>query len=83
MRDRVEVALQVGVDDVRVAALSNSSTRRSASLHPRAGAKAVAVLGEVALEDRFQHHPQRRLDHPVANRRNPQRPLLLLPGLGM
>src|SRR2546428_492617 len=33
-----------------------------------------AVL-EVGLEDRFQHKLCRRLHHPVAHRRNPQRPL--------
>ena len=62
--------------------LSRWSTRRSASLHPRLRPEPVTVLGKVPLEDRLQHLPQRRLHHPVPNRRNPQRPFSVATRLG-
>src|SRR5271157_1401175 len=82
MRNRVEVALQIGIDDVRVTRfeqLVHSTQRVFAS---PAGAKAVAVLREITLEDRFQDVQQCRLNHPVAHCGNSQRPLFLTPRFG-
>ena len=51
-------------------------------LGPASGTEAVAVLGKLRLEDRFQYVPQRGLHHAVAYRGDAQRPLLLAAGLG-
>src|SRR5205823_5217061 len=79
---RVEIALQVGVDDVDVAGFEQFIDPPQRVLATPSGAKAVAVRGEVVLEDRLQHRAQRRLDHPVSHRWYPQRTLLLAPRLG-
>ena len=54
MRDRVEVAFQIGIDDVRVARLEQLVHSTQRVFTSPSGAKAVAVLREVVLEDRFQ-----------------------------
>src|SRR5213595_2802042 len=63
-RDRVEVALQVGIDDVAVAGFEQLIDPPQRVLAAPSGAKAVAVASEVPLEDRLQHQSQCRLhDH--------------------
>src|SRR5216110_3556889 len=42
--------------------------------------KPVALLGEVALEDRFEHVSRGRFDGPIAHRGYAQRALLARPG---
>ena len=44
--------------------------------------KSIAALGERDVEDRFQHMQQRRLQHPISNAGNPQRPQFLAARLG-
>jgi hypothetical protein len=74
MVDRVEVALDVPVHDVSVAAIPQQANRfqriRGAALRP----KPVRAAFEVRLKDRLDHEPRRRLHHSVAHRRDPQRP---------
>ena len=47
------------------------------------GAKAVAVLGELPLEDRLQDVRNGALHHAVSHRGDAQRPRLCVPGFGM
>jgi hypothetical protein len=54
VRDRVEVALQVGIDDVGVTGLEQPVHPPQRVFTSPSGARAVALRGEVALEDRFQ-----------------------------
>ena len=51
-------------------------------LGPAPGAEAVALRGEIHLEDRFQDVPQRPLHAAVAPRRDAQRSFLLAARLG-
>ena len=71
-RDRVEVALQVGVNHMDVSRLQQFIHTSQRVLTPHARPKAVALCGEVPLVDRFQHHAQCRLDHPVLDGRDSQ-----------
>ena len=82
MRDCVEVALQVGVDDVGVARFEQFIDSSQCVFASPVGAKAVTVFGEFVLEDWFYHHSHCRLNHPVSDRRDAQRPLLLRPRFG-
>ena len=72
LRDRIEIAFQIGIDDDDVPGLEQFLYPPQCGLASPIGAKAVAVRREVPLEDRFQHHAQRRLYHPVAYRWYPQ-----------
>ena len=76
-RDRVEVTLQVGVNDVDVARLEPFIHAAEGVLTPHARPEPVALSGEVPLVDRFQHHAQRRPHHPVLDGRYSQWALLL------
>jgi site-specific DNA recombinase len=76
LRDRVEVALPIGIDDMDVAGFEQFIDPPQRVLTAPSGAKAVTVAGKVLLEDRFQDQPQRRLDHPVTDRGDAQRTLL-------
>jgi len=82
VRDRVEVALQIGIDDMRVPGLQEFVHPPQRVLAAPSGAEAVAVLSEVLLEDRFEHHSQGRLNYSVAYGRYPQRTLLLTSRFG-
>jgi len=82
MPNRVEVALEVQFHAPAVALAQKF-------LHPfhrfaasASGSKPVALLGEVMLEDRFEHLLQFPFHRPVAHRRYAQRPLLGRAGLG-
>src|ERR1700730_9747027 len=72
LRDRVEVALQIGINDVDVTGREQSCHPPQRVLAAPSGAEAVAVRGEVLLVDRLHHHAKRRLYHPVAYRWYPQ-----------
>ena len=72
LRDRVEIAFQVGIDNEDVSALEQFLHPPQRVLAAPVGAKAVAVRRKVPFEDRFHHHAQRRLYHPVAYRWYPQ-----------
>src|SRR5439155_14110073 len=73
--DRVEIALQIGVDDVDVAGREQPFDPPQGVLATPSGAKAVAVRREIVLEDRLQHRAQCRLHHPVLHRGYPRRTL--------
>jgi len=60
VRDRVEVALQIGIHDIGVSGFKQFLHATQPVFAPPSGAKAVAVFGEFPLEDRFQSHPQGR-----------------------
>ena len=67
------------MDMARLEQLIHTSER---VLAPYTRAKAVALCGKVPLVDRFQHHAQRRLYHPILDGRYSQRARLLAPRLG-
>src|ERR1017187_5064175 len=82
VRNRVEVALEIQVPAPRAAL-----TQWCLAPWPRlptaaSGSKPVALLGEVLLEDRFEHVFQGRFHPPVAHRRYAQRSLFPRTGLG-
>jgi hypothetical protein len=74
MRDRVEVALKVGVDHKRVAFLDEliHFAQRIPAAAPRS--KPVTHRPERRLEDRFKHKLHCSLDDTILDRGNPQRP---------
>src|SRR2546421_2665242 len=82
LRYRVEVALQISIDDPGVSCFEQvvNTTQRIFAAPTRT--KPIAVLSEVSFEDRFQHVTQRRLYHSVTHRRNAQRSLLATTRLG-
>src|SRR5882724_2836853 len=73
MRDSVEVALQVGIHHPRVACFQQVCYSSQSLLGSTLWPKPITLLRKVSLEDRFQYMTKRRLRHPVAHRRNPQR----------
>src|ERR1019366_3667180 len=81
-RDRVEVALQVRIDDMHEAFVQQRFDPFEGMMTASSVPKAVAVLGEGDVEDRFQHMQQRRLHHPISNAWNAQRPLFRAAWLG-
>ena len=82
VRDRVEIALQVGVHHIGVAGLQQGIDATQGVFGAAARAEAVALLGKFPLEDRLQHVSHRRLHHPVLNRGNAQRAPLAAARLG-
>src|SRR5690554_4904209 len=74
VRDRVEVALQVGIDHEGEAFLEQTIyfAQRVTAAAPRP--KAVALRTERGLEDRFDDEFHRHLRDPVLDRRDAQRP---------
>ncbi len=75
MRDRIEVAGQIGVDHVGVTP-ANMPVHFLDRVHrPARGTVAVGIVLEVSLEDRFQHDLGGGLDHPIPDRRNAERSL--------
>src|SRR6516165_4505891 len=70
-RNGVEVALQIGTDDMDVPGLEQPFHPPQRVLAPSSGAKAITVRGKVPLED------QRRLHQTVADRGDSQRTLPL------
>ena len=82
VRDRVEVALQVGVHHVDVARLEQLIDPTQGVFAAASRTKPVAVFREVALEDRLDHVHHRRLHHAIAHRGNAQRSRLVRARLG-
>ena len=82
MRNRVEVAFQVGVHDVRVACLEQLIDPTQGVFAAASGPESVAVFREVALEDRLDHVHDRRLDDAVTHRGNAQRSRFVRARLG-
>lgn len=74
--DRVEVALDVGVHDVSVAAPPREADRFQGLRGAASRAEPVGPVPEPGLEDRLEHDLGRHLHHTVAHRRDAQRPLL-------
>ena len=74
MRDRVEIAGQVGVHHVGVAVLDQpiDFPQRVMASAPRS--EAVAPVAEPRFENRFDHEPDSLLDDAILDRRNAQRP---------
>src|SRR5713226_6454603 len=82
LRYRVEVALQISIDDPGVSCFEQAVNTTQRIFAAPARTKPIAVLSEVSFEDRFQHVTQRRLYHSVTHRRNAQRSLLATTRLG-
>src|SRR6266446_80416 len=74
MRDRVEVALKVGVDHKRVAFLDELIHFAQRIPAAASRSKPVTHRPERRLEDRFKHKLHCRLNDAILDRRNPQRP---------
>lgn len=74
--DRVEVALDVHVHDMRVPCLKQFFHTSQRVLATASGAEPVAVFGEAVFEDWLDGHSHRCLHHAVGDRRNTQRSLL-------
>ena len=82
MRDCVKVAFQIRIHDPVFPLLSNSVTRLSASLHPFPP-EPVALFANSRSKIGSMHLQHCSLYHPVSYRRDPERSLLLAPGLGI
>jgi len=76
MGNRIEVGLEVRIHDKCVALMKQGGYLSQCILAAAAGAKPIALAGEVPLKDRFQNIAQRSLDNPVPNRGNTQRSFL-------
>ena len=74
MRDRIEVLRQVRIDDFHIT-LVQASGLFHGLVRPASGPKGERARMKVRLEDRHQHQVQRRLHHPVFDRRDAQRAL--------
>jgi site-specific DNA recombinase len=72
VRNRVEVAFQVGVHDVNVAGLKQLFDPAQGVLASASRSESVAVFREVTLEDRLDDVHDRRLNHPIPHRGNAQ-----------
>src|SRR5437867_3883167 len=79
MRNGIEVALEVGIHTPDLTLVQELLHAIHCLPTAPAGPKPVAVLGEIALKDRFEYVPHSRLDGPVAHRGNSQRSLLVRP----
>ncbi len=73
VRNRVEIAFQIGVHDMHVAGLQQLIDSPQRVFATSSRAKSVAVFCEVTLEDRFDDVHNRRLHDPISHRRNAQR----------
>src|SRR5262249_42281363 len=82
LRDRVEVAFQVGIDDVDVTGPEQFLQPPQRVLASPVGAKAVAVRRKVPLEDLSHPQPRRALPPPVASCWYPRRAHPRPPRLG-
>src|SRR5882672_1293209 len=80
--NRVEVALQIGIDDMEVTVLEQLLDPPQRVLATLSGPETVAVRSKVSLEYWLQHHAKRRLYHPVTDRWYSQRTLLLTSRFG-
>ena len=72
MRDFVEAGPDVALDDPLIRVGRQVPHLGHRVMDPMAGAEPVGTREEIRLEDRLQHQLQGRLDHPVADRADPQ-----------
>ena len=72
MRDFVETGPDVALNDPLIRMGRQEAHLGHRVMDPAAGAEPVAAREKIRLEDRFQHQLQGRLDHPVADRCDPQ-----------
>ncbi len=72
VRDRVKIPFQVGIHYVDRAVLEELIHPPQGILAATSRPESVALLREVAFEDRLDDVDDRRLDHPVAHRGNAQ-----------
>jgi hypothetical protein len=72
MRDFVETGPDVALDDPLIGVGRQVPHLGHRVMDPAAGAEPVGTREEIRLEDRLQHQLQGRLDHPVADRADPQ-----------
>ena len=79
MRNRIEVAGQVRVHHLMMPPAHQPLHFPHRLLRVALRTVGILLRGQVRLEDRIQHQHRRRLHHPVAYRRNPQRTLLPIP----
>ena len=70
VRNHVEVAFEVGVHHPVVVRLEQRVHAPQSILGPSPRSEAVAVLGKLRLEDRFQNVPQRALHDTISHRRD-------------
>ena len=76
VRNRVEVAAQVRVDDFRVATVQPALDRLDRPVGVAAGPIGMLLRLKVLVEDRLYDEYERHLHHAVADRRDSQRTLL-------
>ena len=72
MRDFVEAGPDVALDDPLIRVGCQVPHLGHRVMDPTAGTEPVGAREEIRLEDRLQHQLQGRLDHPVADRADPQ-----------
>src|SRR5712691_2480856 len=82
LRNRVEVALHISINDHGVPCLEQVGHPSQRVFAASFRTKPVAVFSEVSFEDRLHHITQRRLHHSVTHRRAPQRSLFFAARLG-
>ena len=80
VRDVIEVAPDVHIDDVDLALAQPSFDFAQGVFATASGSEPVAVRRELALEDRFDHHFHGALHDPVADRGDAQRSLFFASG---
>ena len=73
MRNLIEVATQIGVDHGRVPKIDQAIDGLDRIQRILAGAVRVLLGLQVGFEDGFKYQHRRRLNNPVAYRRDPQR----------
>src|SRR5271166_3288448 len=78
MRDRIEIADEVGVRHVGIAVLDQPIDFPQRVVASASRTESVAPVTEPRLENRFDREPNCLLDDAILNRRNAQRPRLAL-----
>ena len=78
VRDRIEVAGEVGVHHEGVAVLDQPVDHSQRVVASASRTEAVALVPEPRLENRFDHEPNRLLDDAILDRGNPQRSRLAI-----
>ena len=76
MGNRVEIRFQVGVVHRLMTRVQMPANLLQRLVRIPPGPESVRTIQEVRFENRFQNQQRGHLHHPVADRRNPQRPLL-------
>ena len=73
MRYRLEIRLQIRVDNIRLATAKQLVDLLNRILGPTLRSKAISLGFEISLENRFDHKLGRGLNYPVPDRRNAER----------